>query len=79
MLIGQMMGLKMMPILHSDNSAAVKLVYNPDSTKGPNRSKLRHFYVRELVARNKTEVRQISTDDQLVDLLIKVLQGSKLS
>ena len=72
-LIEQMTGLKIMPTLYVDNSAAVKLSYNPEQHKRTKHIERRYFYVRELVTMNKIQVLQISTNDQLADLLTKAL------
>lgn len=78
MLIGQMIGLRMMPTLYVDNAAAVKLSYNPEQHKRTKHVERRHFYVRELVTMNKIEVLQISTNDQLADMLTKALPSPRL-
>ena len=61
------------PTVFVDNAAAVKLSHNPEFHRRTKHISLRHFYIRERVVDKELEVQQISTENQVADLLTKVL------
>lgn len=78
MLFEQIVDMKKKPTIFVDNSAAVKLSYNPELHRRTKHIERRHFYIRELVTMGKVDVQQISTTNQLADLLTKALPSPRL-
>ena len=51
----------------------MKLAHNPEFHKRTKHIRIRHFYVRELVAEGQLDVKRVSTELQLSDMLTKPL------
>lgn len=68
------------PVLYLDNESAIKLSENPkyEYHKRTKHIKIKHFFVRECVANGELEVKQVSSELQLADMLTKPLYGPKL-
>lgn len=61
------------PKLYVDNEAAVRLAHNPQFHKRTKHIRIRHFFVRELVAERAIEVERVMTSSQVADILTKAL------
>lgn len=61
------------PTLSVDNEAAVRLAHNPEFHKRTKHIRIRHFFVRELVAEGAIDVERIGTAHQVADVLTKAL------
>lgn len=77
-LYAETMGYSDIPVLQVDNSAAVRLAQNPEYHRRTKHISIKHFFVREKVTERQLEVQQISTQDQLADLMTKPLQPTRL-
>ncbi|KAG5866463.1 hypothetical protein JTB14_022611 [Gonioctena quinquepunctata] len=68
--------LRAIPKLMVDNEAAIKLAENPEYHR---RTKhIRHFFVRELVLDSFIQVKKVSSEDQLADIMTKPLFKPRL-
>lgn len=70
--------LKEVPTLQVDNRAAVKLSYNPEYHRRTKHIQIKHFFVREKVLEKKLNVEQVSSEEQIADILTKPLMKSRL-
>ena len=70
--------LKEVPTLYVDNSAAVKLSHNPEFHRRTKHIEIKYFFVREKVLEGKLNVAQVSTEQQVSDILTKPLNKSRL-
>lgn len=70
--------LKNVPILQVDNSAAVRLAQNPEFHRRTKHIAIKHFFVREKVIERKLDIKQISTTEQVADIMTKPLQPVRL-
>ena len=66
------------PVLHVDNEAAVKLAQNPEFHRRTKHIRIRHFYVRERVSEEELDVKRVSTEFQLADMMTKPLHKPRL-
>lgn len=66
------------PILQVDNSAAVKLSQNPEFHRRTKHIDMKYFFIREKVLEGKLNVQQISTEDQVADIMTKALPKQRL-
>ena len=66
------------PVLYVDNEAAVKLAQNPEFHRRTKHIRIRHFYVRERVSEDELEVKRVSTELQLADIMTKPLHKPRL-
>ena len=71
-------GFNQVPVSDVDNSAAVRLAQKPEFHKRTKHITLKHFFVREKVNEGQLEVQQISTQQQLADLMPKPMQQTRL-
>ena len=61
------------PELYVDNDAAVKLELNPEFHRRTKHNRIRHFFVRERVSEGELDVKRVSTEFQLADIMTKPL------
>lgn len=66
------------PQLQVDNEAAVKLAQNPELHRRTKHIRTRHFFVRELVTGGEIDIKRVSSEAQLADMLTKPLHGPRL-
>lgn len=66
------------PQLMVDNEAAVKLAQNPELHRRTKHIRTRHFFVRELVTNGEIDIKHVSSDIQLADMLTKPLHWPRL-
>jgi hypothetical protein len=62
-----------------DNQSAVRLSYNPEYHQRTKHILVRYHYTRQKVNKGKIEIKYISTEDQLADILTKPLPGPKFT
>ena len=72
-LFSDVIKLRQTPILQVDNSAAVKLAQNPEFHRRTKHIDLKYFFVREKVVDRSIEIKQISTECQVADVMTKPL------
>lgn len=77
-LYSQVKKFKNIPILFVDNAAAVRLAQNPEFHRRTKHIAIKHFFIREKVVERKLDVQQISTSDQVADIMTKPLQPIRL-
>ena len=70
--------LKCVPVLQVDNSAAVKLAQNPEFHRRTKHIDLKNFFIREKVTDGTVDIVQISTTNQLADIMTKPLDKVRL-
>ena len=61
-----------------DNRAAVKFSHNPEYHRRTKHIEMKHFFVQEKVLEGKMYVEQISTEDQVSDIMTKPLMRPRL-
>lgn len=66
------------PVLQIDNSAAVRLAQNPEFHHRTKHIDIKHFFIREKVLEEKLAVQQISSQEQVADVLTKPLPRTRL-
>lgn len=69
---------KDIPIINIDNTAAIRLSKNPEFHKRTKHIDLKHFFVREKVTEGLLSTTQVSTENQLADMMTKPLPKSRL-
>ncbi|GFU02585.1 retrovirus-related Pol polyprotein from transposon TNT 1-94 [Trichonephila clavipes] len=72
-LIQGIVNLREIPTLQVDNRAAVKLSHNPEYHRRTKHIEIKHFFMREKVLEGKLNVKQVSTEKQVSDILTKPL------
>ncbi|KAG5883726.1 hypothetical protein JTB14_024227 [Gonioctena quinquepunctata] len=70
--------LRAVPTLMVDNEAAIKLAENPEYHRRTEHIHIRHFFVRELVLDSFIQVKKVSSEDQLADIMTKPLFKPRL-
>ncbi|KAG5861680.1 hypothetical protein JTB14_013125 [Gonioctena quinquepunctata] len=70
--------LRAVPTLMVDNKAAIKLAENPEYHRRTKHIHIRHFFVRELVLDSFIQVKKVSSEDQLADIMTKPLFKPRL-
>jgi len=78
-LMEPMMTMHNVPVLYVDNEAAVKLAHNPEFHRRTKHIRIRHFYIRERVSEGELEVKRVSTELQLADMMTKPLHKPRLN
>ena len=65
-------------IIYQDNKSAIKLEINSQKSCGKwiRHVEIRYFYIKDLVDKNKVEIRHCPTEKMLADFFTKPLQGS---
>ncbi|KAG5879136.1 hypothetical protein JTB14_004112 [Gonioctena quinquepunctata] len=71
-------GLKHVPILQVDNSAAVRLAQNPEFHRRTKHISIKYFFIREKISEGKLGVQQIPTEEQIADMMTKSLPRPRL-
>ncbi|KAG5872508.1 hypothetical protein JTB14_010483 [Gonioctena quinquepunctata] len=71
-------GLKHVPILQVDNSAAVRLAQNPEFHRRTKHISIKYFFIREKISEEKLGVQQIPTEEQIADMMTKSLPRPRL-
>ncbi|KAG5871370.1 hypothetical protein JTB14_028903 [Gonioctena quinquepunctata] len=71
-------GLKHVPILQVDNSAAVRSVQNPEFHRRTKHISIKYFFIREKISEGKLGVQQIPTEEQIADMMTKSLPRPRL-
>jgi len=66
------------PVLQVDNSAAVKLAQNPELHRRTKHIDLKYLFIRENVTDGTNDIAQISTNNQLADIMTKPLDKVRL-
>ena len=69
---------KDIPIVHIDNTAAIRLAQNPEFHKRTKHISIRHFFIREKVIEGVLQIQQVSTENQVADLMTKPLCKPRL-
>ena len=67
------------PLLEVDNFAAVKLAQDPTLHGRTKHIDRRHFFIREVVESGKISIKQVSTNDQVADILTKPLHKPQMN
>ncbi|KAG5877639.1 hypothetical protein JTB14_038317 [Gonioctena quinquepunctata] len=75
-LFDEIIVLRAVPTLMVDNEAAIKLAENPEYHRSTKH--IRHFFVRELVLDSFIQVKKVSSEDQLADIMTKTLFKPRL-
>lgn len=70
--------LEQRPILQVDNVAAVRLTLNPELHRRTKHIRTKYFFIREMVNHGKLCVQNISTKDQVADIMTKPLPKARL-
>jgi hypothetical protein len=70
--------LKHIPVLQVDNSAAVKLAQNPEFHRRTKHIDLKNLFIREKVCDGTIDIAQISTNQQVADIMTKPLDRVRL-
>lgn len=70
--------LKDIPVIQVDNTAAIRLSQNPEFHRRTKHIAIKHFFIREKVIEGQIKVQQISTENQLADLMTKPLASPRL-
>lgn len=70
--------LKQVPIIEVDNTAAVRLSENPEFHRRTKHIAIKHFFIREMVTEGELAVQQISSENQLADIMTKPLGAIRL-
>jgi hypothetical protein len=65
-------------LIECDNQAAIALAKNENSTDRTKHIDIRHHFIKEKVMSGSIEIRWISTEDQLADLLTKRMPTNRL-
>lgn len=78
-LFEEIVELKHVPVLQVDNSAAVRLAQNPEFHRRTKHIGIKHFFIREKVAEGKLGIQQISTEEQVADIMTKPLSRIRLN
>ena len=65
--------------LYVDNEAAVKLAQNPKFYRRTKHIRNGHFYVRECVSDGELEVKRVTAEFQLADIMTKPLLKPRLT
>jgi len=77
-MIREMLNVNHVPVLQVDNSAAVRLAQNPEFHRRTKDIAVKHFFVREKVTEGELDVCQVSTEEQLADIITKPLPKGQL-
>ncbi|GFW16679.1 uncharacterized protein TNCV_2353011 [Trichonephila clavipes] len=81
-LIQGIVNFREIPTLQVDNRAAVKLSHNPEYHRKKieiYHREIKHFFVREKVLEGKLNVKEVSTEKQVSDILTKPLKSRLLT
>ena len=70
--------LKQVTIIEVDNSAAARLSQNPEFHRRTKHIAIKHFFIRERLTEGELAVQQISTENQLADIMTKPLGATRL-
>lgn len=70
--------LKHIPVLQVDNTAAIRLAQNPEFHRRTKHIAIKNFFVREKVTNGEITVQQISTEQQVADVMTKPLGATRL-
>ncbi|GFU93755.1 copia protein [Trichonephila clavipes] len=76
-LIQGIVNLGEIPTFQVDNRAVVKLSHNPEYHRRT-KHKIKHFFMRKKVLEGKLNVKPVSTEKQVSDILTKPLMKSRL-
>jgi hypothetical protein len=76
-LFSQITNLKHLPILQVDNAAAVKLAQNPEFHRRTKHIAIKYFFIREKLPERKVGIQQVSTHDQVADIMTKPLARTR--
>lgn len=77
-LFEEILKIKKTPILQVDNSAAVKLAENPEFHRRTKHIGIKHFFIREKINEGKLRIQQVSSEDQVADIMTKPLMKNRL-
>ncbi|KAG5866675.1 hypothetical protein JTB14_029644 [Gonioctena quinquepunctata] len=77
-LFEQIIVLRAVPTLMVDNEAAIKLSENPEYHRRTKHIHIRHSFVHELVLDSFIQVEKVSSEDQLADIMTKLLFKPRL-
>ena len=66
------------PVLQVDNTAAIRLAQNPEFHRRTKHISVKHFFIREKVLEKEIFVQQVSTENQIADMLTKPLFKPRL-
>lgn len=78
-LFNEIVKLQCVPVLQVDNTAAVRLAENPEFHRRTKHIEMKHFFIREKVAEGKIRISQISTEEQVADIMTKPLSRTRLT
>ena len=78
-LFSDVMKLKHTTVLQVDNSAAVKLAQNPGFHRCTKHIDVKYFFVREKVVDGSIDICQISTEQQVADIMTKPFDKVQLT
>ncbi|KAG5890023.1 hypothetical protein JTB14_012102 [Gonioctena quinquepunctata] len=71
-------GLKHVPILQVDNSAAVRLAQNPEFHRRTKHISIKYFFIPENISEGKLSVQQRPLEEQIADMMTKSLPRPRL-
>lgn len=77
-LLEEITTLKSVPVLKIDNEATTRLAENPENHRRTKHIKIRHFFIRELVAEGQVKVNHVPAEFQLADCMTKPLHKPRL-
>ena len=77
-LFSEIVNLESVPVLQVDNRAAVKLAHNPENHRRTKHIAVKHFFVREKVLDGEIKVEQVSTENQVADIMTKPMTKFRL-
>ena len=70
--------LKQVPVLPVDHSAAVRLEQNPEFHRRTKHIAVKHFFIRENILEGIINIQQISTEQQVADIMTKPLERLRI-
>ncbi|KAG5884014.1 hypothetical protein JTB14_018576 [Gonioctena quinquepunctata] len=71
-------GLKHVPVLQVDNSAAVRLAQIPKFHRRTKHISINYFFIQEKISEGKLGVQEIPTEEQIADMMTKRLPRPRL-
>lgn len=69
---------KQVPVLQIDNQSTIRLCHNPENHHRTKHISIKYFFIREKVLDGVVKVEYVSTEDQLADIMTKVLPKTRL-